>query len=458
MTRVRIGPSEGRLPWARPRHELLLLALVAGVALSPVNVINPQDVSRLCLTRALEHGHLVVDGCVGNGDTDRAFRAGHVYSDKAPGMSVLAFPAAAAVGLQAPSRWNHKGDLRLWAVRLLGSGVAFLLCALLVGRVAEGLARGWGGASLVAFALGTLAAPFAATTFDHVTAGALGFGAFLLAWRRRAGLAGLAAGAAIAFEYQAGLIAVVVACYIALRGLGQLARFVIASLPPLLLLGAYQWAAFGSPLHTPYRYVANKYTAQQASGFFGIHLPRQHAVYEVLIGNGGLLVISPVVAAAAVGLVLLWRRGLRAETAACATVTALFLIVSFGYFLPYGGVSPGPRFVIPALPFLAVGLAPAFSRMPRPTALLAVISVIAMTAITFTWSYGNHYRGTIWGELVRVPSQLGSSRLADNLARTPLAWIVPNRLAATPIIALVALAAVGIALDDGRRTRRHGRA
>ena len=76
-----------------------------------------------------------------------------------------------------------------------------------------------------------------------------------------------------------------------------------------------------------------------------------------------------------------------------------------------------------------------------------------MTAITFTWAYGNHYREGIWGELLRVPTQLGASRLADNLTRTPLAWIVPNRLAATPFVALIAVAAFGIALNDGRRAR-----
>jgi hypothetical protein len=418
-----------------------------------VYVINPQDVSRLCLTRAVESGKLTVDQCVGGGDTDRAFRAGHVYSDKAPGMSVFALPAAEAIGLPAPSHWNKKGDLRLWVVRVFTGGIAFLLSALLVGRVAEGLAPGWGGPSLVAFALGTLAAPFAATTFDHVSAGVLGFGAFLLAWRRRDGLAGLAAGTAIAFEYQAALTAAVVGCYVALRGARPLLRYLAASLPPLGLLGAYQWAAFGSPLHTPYRYIANRYTADQASGFFGIHPPRLHAVYDVLIGNGGLLVISPVLAAAAAGLVLLWKRGLRAETVVCGGVTLLFLLLNFGYFLPYGGVSPGPRFVIPALPFLAVGLAPAFARLPRPTMVLAALSVLAMTAITLTWAFGNHYRETIWGELVRVPLQLGRSRLADNLTRTPLAWVVPNRIAGAPIIGLLALAAVAVSLTDGWRAR-----
>jgi hypothetical protein len=448
-------PKPTALPWRRPRHELLLLALVAGVALAPVQLASAQDTSRLCLTQALTHGNVEVESSCIQDNVDRALRAGRLYSDKAPGMSVLALPAVAAVRMAPPPDWRHRGDLGLWAVRVLGSGVAFLLCALLVGRVAEGLAPGWGGPTLVAYALGTLAAPFAATTFDHVTAGALGFGAFLLAWGRRVELAGLAAGTAVAFEYQTALIAAVLACYVALSGVRPLLRFLVASLPPVALLGAYQWAAFGSPLHTPYRYIANDYTAEQASGFFGIHLPRLHAVHEVIIGNGGLLVISPVVVAAAAGLVLVGVNH-RAEAIVCATITILFLLLSFGYFLPYGGLSPGPRFLIPALPFLMVGLAPAFARLPIVTALLTAASVVGMTAITFSWSGGPHYRETIWGELVRVPSQLGSSRLAENLAKTPLAWVVPNRLVATPIVALLAITALGVALTDGWRHPRLG--
>ena len=41
-----------RLPLRRPSHELLLLALVAFVALSPVNHASDPDASRLCLSRA----------------------------------------------------------------------------------------------------------------------------------------------------------------------------------------------------------------------------------------------------------------------------------------------------------------------------------------------------------------------------------------------------------------------
>src|SRR5260370_105618 len=125
------------MPWARPRHELLLLVLVAVAALTPIYAVSAQDVSRLCLTRSLLDGLLTVS--LGGGHAlDRARFAGRAYSDQAPGMSVLALPVAEAFGLPAPSRWRPGRDLRVWIVRVLTSGLAFVLLAFAVGRVSEG--------------------------------------------------------------------------------------------------------------------------------------------------------------------------------------------------------------------------------------------------------------------------------------------------------------------------------
>src|SRR5437763_8369390 len=117
----------------------------------------------------------------------------------------------------------------------------------MVGRVSEGLAPGLGAISLVTFSLGTLVAPFAAANFDHVPAAALGFGAFLLAWRRRPLAAGLAAGLGVAVEYEAALIAAVIACYVARQGVRALGRYAAGAVPGIALLGAYDWIAFGAP-------------------------------------------------------------------------------------------------------------------------------------------------------------------------------------------------------------------
>ena len=124
---------------------------------------------------------LSADSCLA-GSIDHASYGGRLYSDKAPGLSVLALPAVALVRLPTQSGWGVFLDLRLWVVRLLTAGIAFVACVFLVGRVAEGLAPGWGGAVLVTFALGTMISSLAISTFEEVPAATLGFAAFLLAW------------------------------------------------------------------------------------------------------------------------------------------------------------------------------------------------------------------------------------------------------------------------------------
>ena len=160
------------VPWQRPRRERLLLLLVAVATLTPVYVVSSQDVSRLCLSRAIVAGRLTISPCVGRA-VDRARYRDHVYSDKPPGMSLLALPAVELVQLPAPSHWNFGRDAAVWSVRLLTGGAAFLALVLVLGRTAEGLAPGAGGLTAVTFALGTLAGGLAVTTFDEVTAAAL---------------------------------------------------------------------------------------------------------------------------------------------------------------------------------------------------------------------------------------------------------------------------------------------
>ena len=128
----------------------------------------------------------------------------------------------------------------------------------------------------------------------------------------------------------------------------------------------------------------------------------------MFVGSRGLLVWSPICAVAAFGLWLLWRRGHRAEAVTAAVIVVAFALADAGYFLPYGGGSPGPRFMGASLPFLALGLAPALQRFRWPTLTLGLISVVTMSVQALSWgvrseldtSYlpsKNDVMATIWG-------------------------------------------------------------
>jgi hypothetical protein len=450
-----LAPTE--LPWGAPRHELLLLALVAVAALSVVYPVGAQDVSRLCLTRAAAHGQLAADSCLA-GAVDAASYGGHLYSDKAPGVSFLAIPVAEAVGLRDPAQWHHAGDLRVWAARAAVGGLALLLCAFLVGRVAEGLVPGTGGPTLVAFALGTEAAALALADFGHVPAAALAFAAFVLAWRRRPLLAGLVAGASVLVEYEAGLIAVVLAGYVLLAGARPLGRYLAGVAPAALVLGAYDWAAFGSPFHLSYRYVADEFAANQAAGFFGIHAPSWHAIRLVFLGDRGLLFDSPFLLAAAAGLVLLWRSR-AAEAAACTVVVLAFLALNCGYFDPYGGDSPGPRFITPALPFLALGLPLVLARLRVAAVALIAVSIVASTAIALTWPAAvnapERYHGTVWRRLAGLLRHGTADPLASWAQKNVLSWVGVGRLGAAAVVLCATLAATVVAFRRAGASSPH---
>jgi hypothetical protein len=434
--------AEERFPWARPRFEIALLVLVAVVALSPNGVpVESQDRSRVCLTQALLHGNVSNDPCL-RGALDHSRYGGHYYSDKAPGLSLLAIPAVALLRPGPPQSWSSH-DMRIWGVRALTVGLSLLLCAFLVGRVSEGLAPGYGSVALVTFSLGTIIAALAGVSFEHVPAAALAFGAFLLAWSKRPGLAGLAGGGALLVAYENALILAAIAAYVVLGGWRPLRSYVLGLIPGAALLGAYDWAAFGAPWRLSYRYVENYYASAQSQGFFGIHLPGLKGIFLVFAGNGGLLVISPVLALAALGLVRLGRT-YRAEAIVAGSVTVAFGFIVSGYFLPYGGASPGPRVFGPALLFLALGLAPVFKWLPRLTVALAALSVIAGTAVTLDWPGLRPWRGGVWVELARAVTGLDSPRIVSTLPRSALASIGVGPSLGGLLVAMCAAAAFAI--------------
>jgi hypothetical protein len=424
-------------------RRLGLLALVALAALPPISLAGPQDRTRYELTR-----HVVLFHTIRLENTlfDRALYKGHTYADKAPGMSFFAIPwfeLERGLGIaKAPTQWHAEGDASLWLLRVLTSGLLFLVAVAVVAVLGDAVVAGTGAVTAALFGVATLAAPLAPTFFEHDAGGALTIAAFALLWRGRRPRAlvgaGLLAGTAVCFDYSSGLIVLALLGYCAYRRRRAIGWMLAGVVPPALALGAYDWAAFGSPFRLSYRYVRNAYTEQQREGFFGIGSPSLHGLWQMLGGPRGLLVWSPVCLAAAVGLVLLWRRGLRAEAVVAALVSVAFVFVDAGYFLPYGGGSPGPRFFAPALPFLVLGLPAALERFPWPTLALGLVSVVTMTVQALSWG---------------ARSELDHAYVPGKNDVMATIWSVAglDRDAAAALVLVAALAAYAVAVVGWRR-------
>ena len=124
--------------------------------------------------------------------------------------------------------------------------------------------------------------------------------------------------------------------------------------------------------------------ASNEQGLFGISWPSPATAARLLFGESGLVVITPVVLCAAAALVPLYRRGFRREAMLIGGLALAFLVYNAGYEEPFGGVYPGPRFLIAVLPFLAVPLALSYALWPLVTSASAVPSVVYAIGITVT--------------------------------------------------------------------------
>lgn len=390
--------------------ELLALALLGLAFATPLQPVGCNQTAHLALAKSLADGSPSIDR-YRTESCDTAYVDRHYYAAKAPGLALASLPAYAlldllgldtenpAAGRPYPEAMLELPRSAVWQVSLFGSSLAAFLLLLLVRSVANRLVPGYGTAAAATLGAGTLVLPFATVYFAHVLSALLGFAAFALLLRERASpadtrlvaAAGVASGLAVTVEHPVALVAAVLGVYVLARQgrPRRAAAYVGGVLVGLVPLLAYNWWALGSPFRLPYANAViepgtsgHDVVGANDEGFFGVGVPSPRDALELLFSTRGLLVLSPVVAAGFVGTWLLYRRGRSAEAAVVAAVALGFLVYNAAYYLPFGGFVPGPRFLIPALPFLALGIAAAYRAAPLTTGVLAAASIGAMALAT----------------------------------------------------------------------------
>jgi hypothetical protein len=392
---------------------LAIIALALGAA-TVVQIFSWNQSSHYALVRALDRGTPTIDR-YRKTTGDKARYKGHWYSARAPGTAFAALPVYKGLRVTGVTphlkRFQHgKNDQAIWLLGLWAALLPAVGTMLLVRYVGNRIEPGYGTAAAVTLGAGTLFLPFSTMLFSHVLSAFLGFAAFVLLWRERErdgpdrlwpyALAGLIIGYAITTEYPLLFVGIVLGIYaisrgsVIKRGVTYAAGVAVGVIP----LALFDKWAYGSFTHVAYADIP-----KNQGGFFGIRLPSPLVAVELLFSSRGLLTLAPVLVMGIVGTVLLYRRGRRAEAIVIAAIALVFVAYNSGYYLPYGGQVPGPRFLITTLPFLALPLALSFRRFPIPTLALAAASVACMAIPTLATPLVSAEGDTgIWMHLIEL--------------------------------------------------------
>ena len=155
------------------------------------------------------------------------------------------------------------------------------------------------------------------------------------------------------------------------------------AIPAAVLLG-YNALSFGSPLHLAYSSEVDPRYVHMREGLFGISYPRWWVLRELLVGSyRGLLPLAPLMAVTPLGLAMLARVDRRRrEIGVVAGITVFYFLLNASYFYWEGGWAYGPRHVTPALPFLALGLAPLWDKARTAGRLLLAAGWLWGAALT----------------------------------------------------------------------------
>jgi hypothetical protein len=380
--------------------------------------LNPNNATRLFGALALvERGEATIDRyeTLTIDKAQFATKTGtHYYMDKAPGMTLMAAPVVwAADHLAGAQSYDEVIDitnlrlanflrLRLWLAVAFGAAVLTAFATVLLFDFGTGL-TGSPAAGLFAalgYALGSVIWGWSTTMFGHASVAALFLIATWAIWRGTSGakelgrwrypvMAGLALGWAVAVEFQAALGGIAIGLWALWRSRGAVwpmrwrlyALAVAAAVVAVLPMLAYNQFAFGTPFMTGYRGVVGFSGMNQ--GLFGLTYPKPEALLGITLGlRRGLFWVAPALAMGAAGVILLLRdRATRDLGVLAVAVIVIVLSLNASYAYWDGGASTGPRHSVPAIPFLALGLAPFWVSLRSRAAKRSAAALLALSMI-----------------------------------------------------------------------------
>lgn len=376
--------------------------------------LNPNNATRLFAAISIvEQGDATIDRFAAL-TIDKARFGGHAFSDKAPGMTLMAVPAVALADAVTGARADPAGGeafarylrLRLRVAVAMGTAVLTALAAVALFDLALGLTGSVGAALFAAlgYALGTPVWGWSTTVLGHAAVAALFVIALWAMTRDRPLLAGLALGFAAVVEYQSVLAGAVLALFGLARWWGRprlIGAAAVGGVIGLAPLFGYNLFAFGTPFRVGYQGVVGFEGMRQ--GLFGLTWPSLGALWEIVFGlRRGLVWVAPVLVLAIPGFTdMIAAKPTRCIGLTAVGAAAVALLVNAAYVYWDGGNSTGPRHAMPAAGLLALGLAPCWAGLQARGRRVAA-AVLAVSVALNLMIAGCDIFAAAWD-----PSQLG---------------------------------------------------
>jgi len=362
-------------PILRTAYLLFTLLLLAGALFyQPVEYDN--TCSRFFLVHAIvARGTFNIDP-YHESTIDKSLYAGHYYSNKAIGLSLLAAPVY--WGLHQFPLVQVGGPLyppAIYIVKLITTTLPFAF----LGALMFYMACSWGAdprkafLMVLAYGLGSIAWIHATMFSGHQLTGCLLFFSFALASILKSDspalkmvlysiAAGFLAGYAVLTDYMAVVGVGLIAIYMLTRPVSWTLKsgFIFGGLICVAILAWYNVICFGSPFSLSYQHLTfDKFKDGVDAGFLGVGIPRLGVLAATLASPArGLFFISPVLLLSLYGFVEVFRDGRRKpETVLMAAIFVGYLLFNAGWFGWHGGWTFGPRYLVPMLPFLAFPMA-----------------------------------------------------------------------------------------------------
>ncbi len=418
------------------RLDLALVVLFLAAVAPIVPWLTAHESSRYAFTAALtEQSRFEIDDYEPLLSRDLVRIDDHVYSDKAPGQPILAVPvlaAAEALGADPATDYRREGNLGAWSISLVFSVMAGALLLVLMRRNADRTEPAvWSVTAAVALAFGTLLLPMSSAMYAHVFVAMLGFAAWHLLSRPRTptawevGGAALLSSVAVASEYPMAGVAAILTGYVFVRqGWKRACLFLAPHLLAVCAIVAHSLRVYDR--------IGTGYSAKDIDIQDSFGIPNPLHMVRIFFAEKGFM-FTPIVIIGTVGLIQNMRSERRDLLVPAMVVTGFFLLQS-GWVNPWGGETAGPRYMIPAMPFLVVAVARVLPQLAQRVRLAIIgLGMVSMGLVLVTMPLVLTGETLIVGHLRNI-GRFGLNPTIFTIAFGPLGWAIHLALIALAIL------------------------